>query len=657
MKSLNFSGAAQITNEGIKKHFKSYEPIRAIFEMVWNGFDANAKKINIDIFVNEISGIDKITILDDGDGIDIKNIHDNFERFNESSKKNDDDKHGSHGRGRLAFHRLSNKSTWFTKRDNYDASIIIESGVIKNYVGSYLDPNDQHFSLASYATGTCVELLGFDKKLLPEDKAFHSKLEQEFGWFLALNTDCSILLNGASVSIPSHEIFKSTFQINDYDFIAKIIRWDDKPTSEKSYNYLINSNNRIIQKELNKFNNKITFHSSAFVFSKWLDEYDPDIMGISPNYHETQKIIKNIMINLSSIQRDIYNNFLRKFVDDEIEKYDSNGYFPTYQNVNENYAEWRKNNTKATVKEIYIADPTIFNRLKPKPTKILIRLLDKILISDNESLFEVLDGVLDLTTDSLNRLAKQLQKTTIENIVRTIDLLQQRQGSIHKIREIMDNRFDEISETPDLQKIIENNTWLFGPQYTTLGAEEDSFTKTAKSLRNMVKDIDLITEEDIAQGTLISGINRQVDLFLARKIPSYDSEGKTYFKCIIIEIKRPGVSLNKKHLQQLDDYAEIISKHPAFTSDKMYFELILVGRKISRDDYYINKRMEDLKDHGEYGLVSKGRIKCYVKNWFTIFDEFDLSNNYILETLNTKLNELSHEKTSDIVKQLQTDEV
>lgn len=31
----SFKGVAQITDEGIKKHFKSTEPYKAIFEYVW----------------------------------------------------------------------------------------------------------------------------------------------------------------------------------------------------------------------------------------------------------------------------------------------------------------------------------------------------------------------------------------------------------------------------------------------------------------------------------------------------------------------------------------------------------------------------------------------------------------------------------------------
>ena len=658
MSNDTFNGSAQITDEGIKKHFKSFEPVQAINELVWNGLDANANTVKVRITHNDMEGLESISIFDDGDGIDIKDLKNNFKKFNESSKKHDDDKHGSHGKGRLAFHKLSDKAVWYTRRDEYDAKITIDSSAIKKFNGAYLDKPEQHASLDSLKSGTCVELSSFRNKNLPKDNELLKILGKEFGWFLALNSTRKVMLNGDQITAPAHEIYETEFTIEEHKFVAKVIRWDDRPSSEKSYNYLVNSHSRTVQKELSKFNNKVNFHTSAFVFSEWIDDYNPVALEMELNDSGALKIYKKIMAKLLSFQKDIYSEYLRSYVDYEIERYDKNGYFPNYENIDKSYAEWRKSNTKLVVREIYIADPTIFNKLKPKQAKILIRLLDKILVSnENDTLFEILDGVLDLSSEHMDLFSNQLKKTTLENVISSIEILQRRQHAIHELREVMENRYSEILETPDLQKIIENNTWLFGPQHTTLGAEEDTFNKIAINLRNEIKDINLVSELDIDDGSCVEGVNRQVDLFLARKVPTFDSEGRQIFKCVIIEIKRPGISLNKKHLQQLDDYAEIISKHAVLSSEKMIYELILIGRKISRDDYAINQWLDNLKDKAELGLVSNGRIKCYVKDWFTIFDEFDLSNNYLLKTLNTKLDDLSVSSTNEIVTDLQTTKI
>ncbi|MBF4337774.1 ATP-binding protein, partial [Vibrio anguillarum] len=190
--------------------------------------------------------------------------------------------------------------------------------------------------------------------------------------------------------------------------------------------------------------------------------------------------------------------------------------------------------------------------------------------------------------------------------------------------------------------IIEANTWLFGEQYSMIGAEEDDFQKTAHNLRQHIKEIDVLAEDDFEQqdlddGLTIEGVRRQVDLFLARKTKQFDSFGKPYFKCTIIEIKKPSVSLNTKHLRQLEDYAGIIARHPGFSVPNMRFELILVGRKVSNDDMGIPRALKSCEVHNEPGIVFKEeRIKGYVKTWSSIKSEFELTNSYLLENLKTR---------------------
>lgn len=82
-----FKGTANITDQGIKKHFKNYEPWQALFELVWNGLDAKASRIDINIESNNMDGLELIHVIDNGDGIDFHNFSDNFDRFNESLKK------------------------------------------------------------------------------------------------------------------------------------------------------------------------------------------------------------------------------------------------------------------------------------------------------------------------------------------------------------------------------------------------------------------------------------------------------------------------------------------------------------------------------------------------------------------------------------------
>ncbi|GAC1414940.1 MAG: hypothetical protein NVSMB6_17200 [Burkholderiaceae bacterium] len=308
------------------------------------------------------------------------------------------------------------------------------------------------------------------------------------------------------------------------------------------------------------------------------------------------------MRQLGDLTQAMYYSFLRQQATVEVEKYVDEGLFPSYTDLPPDERSWRLDNTKELVTTIYMADPSVFSAASKKQRKIIIRLLDRLAISnENDSLFDVLNSVLDLDEKSVKTLANQLQQTTLENIIATIEILQRRQVAASKLRVLMNDHHRDVLETPDLQKIIENNTWLFGSGYETLGAEEDTFTKIAKDLRNKIPQIENIEKDDVDEEAEIAGARRQTDLFLARRIPVVDSNGQKVYRCVIIEIKRPSISLNIKHLRQLDDYANIIKKHPEFNSEKMRFELILVGRQISSADTEIKSRLNGQIARGEVG--------------------------------------------------------
>ncbi|WP_423598741.1 hypothetical protein [Roseateles sp. MS654] len=242
-----------------------------------------------------------------------------------------------------------------------------------------------------------------------------------------------------------------------------------------------------------------------------------------------------------------------------------------------------------------------------------------------------------------------------ENIVASIAVLQRRLTAVRQLRHLMNEHYRDVLETPDLQRIIENNTWLFGPAYETMGAEDESFTKVAKSLRDRVFGTAELDGDDVERMEDLTGAQRQADLFLARKFPTFDSSGQQIYKCIVVEIKRPAISLNKKHLRQLEDYADVIHRMPEFKSHTMHFELLLVGRQISSQASLIEHRLNELSARGDPGLVSnRPRMKLYVMSWYALLDGFELTNNFMLEKLKLKRAEFSGKTRGELVAELQT---
>lgn len=655
MATVTIPGEAKITSDGIKKHFKSTEPLDAVIELIWNGFDARADNVEVSIQTSELGAPVDLSVKDDGLGIDFGDTDRNFGRFNDSEKKDDIDQHGSHGRGRLAFHKLAQEARWFTKRPNGEATISVDSSTIQNFKTDILEPETCHGRLSS-PTGTLVVL----NKLfanLPDRAETQRLLSEEFGCFLTLNAGKRLAFDGESVGVPSHELYEEDLDIGDAHFQIKVFRWNNRPSSEKSYIYLLDSSGRTIWRDLSTLNNKPNFFTSIYVKSAWADDATskPGLFAEGADKRGSDEW-RALEKHLTLITKQIYNDFLRQFVDVEIAKYEEEGTFPSYQGLSTDDAAWRLDNVKSLVRTIFTADPSFLTSMKKKPRKVLVGLMDRLSISnENESLFEVLDSVLELDKNSVELLASQLRRTTLENIVSTIELLQRRQIAVRELRELMNEHYDKVLETPDLQKIIENNTWLFGPQYEILGAEEATFTKIARDLRDSVKEIGKIEQPDLEGGATIEGASRQPDLFLARKFRSFDSFGSTFYRCVIVEIKRPSIALNIKHLRQLDDYAAILKRHPEFTSGLLQFELILVGRKISDSDIEIASRLKQQLSRGEMGLVTDDvGMKRYVMNWYTLLDGYELTNSAFLEKLKLKRDELSVKSSGDLVSSLQS---
>lgn len=667
MGNMAISGTADITHEGIKKHFTKWKkyPFQSVIELIANGFDSGATSVDVTIEHNEMHGLAAISVLDNGSGIDIKECDQHFSRFNESSKQGDDDLQGAHGKGRLAFHLLCSNATWYTKCHDSESKIFIDSLTLRNFSAKEISPKEQHAPLSLFKSGTCVVLTNFHTNL-PELDVIRKNLESYFGWRLILNPERKLTVNGVEVDIPESDLIKKNICINGAEFKIDFIRWIDKPGDEKSYNYVVNHDGRVLHRDLSSFNKKPNFHLSSYSRSDWFDNFDKsssslnftDTPQVSPDSTEFKKLKKAI----HDFSSDIYEEFLREFVEEKIEEYEARGYFPEHKSLKAEEAAWRRENTKSFVKSLYLADPTIFNNIKEKPVKILLALIDKILVSnENDTIFEIIGEILNLDENQINIFSRQIKNSSLKNIVSTIEVLQKRELAVHKLREIMVKHYREVLETPDLQGIIESNTWLFGNKYTMLGAEEDDFQKISLNLRKHVKGIDLIDEGDLESTDLeeelnIDGVRRQVDLFLARKNIGFNSRGESYYQCTIIEIKRPAIALNEKHLKQIRDYARIISEHSGFSMEKMRFEIILVGRKISEKDFDIHSALETAVAKNEPGLVfstKNDRIKGYVKTWGTIFAEFDLANHYLLNKLQTKRDSLEEKSSKQLVDDLQ----
>ena len=109
----------QAKQDHLEKIAKTSDYIKAIAEFVWNGFDADATQVSVDLIRNPLGGLQEIRISDNGSGISYDRAQKDFSNLGESWKKEKRRTakehralHGKEGRGRLRFFSLAERARW-----------------------------------------------------------------------------------------------------------------------------------------------------------------------------------------------------------------------------------------------------------------------------------------------------------------------------------------------------------------------------------------------------------------------------------------------------------------------------------------------------------------------------------------------------------------
>ena len=140
-----------------------------------------------------------------------------------------------------------------------------------------------------------------------------------------------------------------------------------------------------------------------------------------------------------------------------------------------------------------------------------------------------------------------------------------------------------------------------------------------------------------------------MDIFAVRQSRQGDVK-----KCIVVELKRPSVTLGSKELTQIKTYFNTIQSEDRFNANNIEWEFFLVGNDINDE---IKSEYENASSHGEKYLVYKvKKCKIYVKKWSDIITEFEINHSFLLDKLQLQQNALAKEKnkSADEIIEIQT---
>ncbi len=644
MKCKISANSKSVTNAGITNDYK-----QAIAEYLWNGFDAGASKLYIDYETNGLGVLTNLSITDNGSGINNNTLDFTFGAFLDSQKtrsfQRTSDVRGKKGKGRFSFSQFATMATWKTKyKDNkgrvrtFTISISIED--LANYdVSEVTDMSEGE------KTGTVVSFQNI-KELSEQhliDSAFTEYIAQQFAWFLCLNQarDYAIYLNGVELDfeylIATKEDVELDIETTHFDITY--IQWEKK-IGEKYYFYLMNSNLEENCKILTSFNNNtINFYHSVYVKSSYFDTFifeKQPTLRLDNFKNQCDKIYKKLLEKLKEILEEREKDFVKKIAANKlILKYEQNGVIPFFKKTR--YDIERRNDLIETIKNIYYVQPKIFRGLKTEQEKTLVGFLNLLLDSDErERILTIIDGVVNLTEEERIQLSNVLSTTSMSKINRTINMMHNRLEVVECLRLLVYDLNVFTNERDHIQKIIENNYWLFGEQYHLMSHDE-SFNKVLSKYLYILDE-----ESNSTQPIENAERNRRPDIFMCRKTTIQDTTHSSLIEeNVIVELKRPSVEIGFTQYRQIEDYFRLIKGEPQFNSQLRCWKFIVVGKCIDEE---VKDRYKSFEHFNKKFLVNKvDNYEIYAMTWDDVFKSFELSHNYVLEKLDFDKNAIQQE--------------
>ena len=603
-----------IDHLGIKL-YSQFPPVLA--ELVSNAYDAEASKV--DIIINR--DLNKITVRDNGVGMTHDEINEAYLRIGrnrriatgtDKSKNGKRAVTGKKGLGKLAIFGIAKTITISSVSDGYKNSLKLNYDKLKVSVPPYQPEVILEYEKCDESTGTEIIIEDFSISITDTDKLLIG-LAKRFNFF---DSEFQVLISDGTAEPVN--VTRSIYT----DTIKNQFKWE----------FPKDFVNEINDKVAFQYLNKKGIIGQIFTASTPLRKMDQGF-----NIYARGKIAaQNIFFNERS--NDNFNQYVYGYFDiDFIDKSDNEDLIGTARQSilweqNEEIKqireyldelvktignEWRKKRaeTKETVLDNIIPEDFFVGLSKSDVSqikKIKNSLLTNSINDENvEPILEILNTVKDLYGfRSFQEYISGLSESeiTIENIekisedweqIEAKELAKIATGRISAINQFEKFIREDASETKAIQPFLEKFPWILNPRITSFERE-----KTFKTL----------LKENFPDEKL-EGKNRRLD-FLC-----YLTNGEL----VIIELKRPGIKISQKEINQALEYKEFVeNKHRDAINNGISTFLISDNYELHKDAKRIYPALEA---SGDLRILSYSDLliqaKKYNEEFIKIYEELE----------------------------------
>lgn len=591
------------------------QPLAAVAELVWNSLDAEAQVVTVSIGRTDLGAVETVVVTDDGHGMTNEESIRDFHKLGGSwkkagtsgrrlSKHGKRSLHGSDGEGRFRSFALGRTAEWSTVAEGSEG--LLERTLITGSMDDSEFVVSDAENLASGSAGTRVQTTRpreYVNRLLGEQAS--TWLITRFAVYLVKYPDVAVTYDGARLE-PSSILDRQTDVDLDESVGGehgtphlRILEWTAAASAIRPSLVLCDENGVALHEVTDieaaagiRFTAYVTWPGfSAYPNELLLGDLHP-VMG--PVVEAARQAIRDHLDTRAGEQRVAI-----------IEHWKAEHVYP--------YAEPPKTPLEKQERRVFdavavTAAPAVAK--EPKAAKLTLQLLKSALAESPAALHRVLREVLDLTAEQLADFDSLLERTTLASIIQTSKLITDRLGFLVDLESML---FDEESkksllERTQLHRILANGrTWVFGEEYG-LAVDDNGLTKVLEAHRRLLGD-----DEPVAAPVRdTEGHTRIVDLMLSKASFALDRR-----QHLVVELKRPKVTLTQKELGQITNYAVAVVRDERFQAPTVTWDFWLLGDDI--DDVVTELTHKTGQPEGLY--QPGGNYRIWVRRWAEVLEE------------------------------------
>jgi len=600
--------------------------------LIWNALDADATRIDIEYEPNSIGTYNYIRIKDNGHGLTYSKAQDVFRKLGGSDKKqitqspNGRSFHGKEGKGRYKSLALGSlvkfESTYKNNGHLENFTIKVDREQL-----SYSEISDlKQLNKNEVNTGFIVEIQNVDSKNAEHALNIKNRreLEEKFASYWINYQDFEIYFNGNKLRFDSlikntyEESLKFEFDNLTYSFLVKIIEWN---FNSKKKTYFCNSKGIPFSEVSLGIRSAIPI--SMFIESVFIESLHREN---TLNLGEMNTELSLVFNEAKKIARTYIRERLHRYSKDFIEELKNEKIYP-YETEPENIVE-KSTRQVFDIVALQLHDylPS-FDEQDSRGKKLTLSLIKESLEKGSSNLKKILSEVIELPVEKQDELADILEGTSLSNIIDTMSEIKNRLNFLNGLEQIIyDKKINkDVKERKHLHKMIINETWIFGDEYTN-GVDDLTLKNVLKAY---LKDLGRENFESVVE----EGDNDELSTIPDVCLWQQYSQGSAGKENLVIELKRPRVDAGLSEMSQIMGYASKVANDKRFPKDKTKWKFVLITKDIKSElEPQLNQR------NRKYGHVSEGdNFDVYILDWGKVISEARLRHEFIKEKLNISL--------------------